>query len=120
MTGRDPFSVTLRPSEGELTAAVLAAARLLGWRTAHFRPARTAHGWRTPVQGDGAGFPDLLLAHPRQARLLFRELKAGSPLRPEQAVWAEALEACGCDWGIWRPDDWTSGAVEAALRGLAS
>jgi hypothetical protein len=45
-------------SEAAFTDAVIELARLGGWRVAHFRPARTASGWRTPVQGDGAGFPD--------------------------------------------------------------
>jgi hypothetical protein len=30
---------------------VIELAKLRGWRTAHFRPARTAHGWRTAVLG---------------------------------------------------------------------
>jgi hypothetical protein len=48
-------------TEAEFLAQVLQLAKLCGWLTAHFRPAKTAHGWRTAVQGDGAGWPDLVL-----------------------------------------------------------
>jgi hypothetical protein len=47
---------------GEGASAVIDLPHLLGWRAAHFRPARTATGWRTPVAADGAGFPDLVPA----------------------------------------------------------
>ena len=51
---------------------VIAYAREHGWMVAHFRPARTAKGWRTPMQGD-PGFPDLVLA--RDGKVLLIELK---------------------------------------------
>jgi hypothetical protein len=50
-----------------------------GWRAAHFRPARTAKGWRTPVAADGAGFPDLVLV--RRTRIVAAELKSGRVTR---------------------------------------
>ena len=103
-------------TERELTAAVIEAARLLGWKVAHFRPGRTTRGWRTPVEGDGTGFPDLVLA--RQGQLLFAELKAkGGRLRPEQAAWIEVLGRTGAAGvHVWRPEDWESGAVVGVLR----
>ena len=101
-------------SEAELQAAVIECARLLRWRVAHFRPARTARGWRTPVAADGAGFPDLVLV---RERVLYRELKADEgKLRREQAEWVSALAAAGCDAEVWRPEDWLSGRVEKTLR----
>ena len=57
-------------SERELQDAVIQLARLLGWRVAHFRPAMTTRGWRTPVSADGAGFPDLGGGHPKERGLL--------------------------------------------------
>lgn len=92
-------------SELEFQAAVIEAARLLGWRVAHFRPARTRRGWRTPVQGDGRGFPDLVAVHPGRGAPLVRELKAGgrAKLSREQAAWLADFEACGVDAGVWRP-----------------
>ena len=59
--------------EDDWQRQVVDLARLRGWRVAHFRPARTERGWRTPVEADGAGFPDLLLV--RGAQLLAVELK---------------------------------------------
>jgi VRR-NUC domain len=100
-------------SERDFQAAVVEAARLLGWRVAHFRPARTAQGWRTPVQADGAGFPDLIAV--RGPRLIAAELKSErGKLRPEQAQWLEAFQAAGAEARIWRPDDWA--AIEERLR----
>lgn len=80
-------------------------ARLLGYRTAHFRPAQTAHGWRTPMTGD-AGWPDLVIAG--RGRLIFAELKAEKgQAAPEQLRWLEALNAVpGVLAVVWRPSDW--------------
>jgi hypothetical protein len=75
--------------ERELQATIVDACRVLGYRVAHFRPARTAHGWRTPMTGD-IGFPDLVCARP--GRMLALELKAaGRRLGPGQAGWLDAL-----------------------------
>jgi hypothetical protein len=91
-------------SERDFTAQVIELARLLGWRTAHFRPAWTGRGWRTPVQGDGAGFPDLILA--RGDRLIAVELKAGrGKPTPEQLAWLHALAEAGVTTAVWRPAD---------------
>ena len=79
--------MALSPTEEQ----VLEAATLFGWRTAHFRPLLTKHGWRTPVSGDGAGFPDFVLA--RDGLLVFVECKGESnPLEPEQVKWQVVLE----------------------------
>jgi hypothetical protein len=97
--------------ERDWQQTVVEAARALGWRVAHFRPARTAHGWRTPVAADAAGFPDLVLV--RSPRVLFVELKTErGRLRGEQEAWLEALGGCaGVEAFVWRPDDWDA-AVE--------
>jgi hypothetical protein len=77
-------------TEDELQSAIIKAARLRGWMVAHFRPAKTEKGWRTPVQGD-AGFPDLVLA--RNGRVYFLELKRlGKTATPAQAAWIEAIQ----------------------------
>jgi hypothetical protein len=49
------------PTEREFQDAVADVARLAGWRVVHFRPARTAEGWRTPGSYDAHGWPDLTL-----------------------------------------------------------
>jgi hypothetical protein len=106
-------------SERDLQVAVLEAARLFGWRVALFRPARAARGWRTPVEGDGAGFPDLLLL--RGERLLVRELKAGKGrLGREQLAWLEAFRSAGVDAGVWREDGWDQVECRAARREAVS
>lgn len=84
--------------ERDYQATILDAAKLTGWRTAHFRPARTVHGWRTAVGGDGAGFPDLVLVHPA-GHVWFVELKRDDnrTLRPDQDGWRRDLVAAGAD-----------------------
>ena len=99
-------------SEANLQAAIVDLARLLRWRVAHFRPAQNGRGdWRTAVSADGAGFPDLVLA--RNGVVIFAELKSQKGrISPTQEAWLAALPHSL----VWRPADWFSGAVEAALR----
>lgn len=105
MTRQLPRELT----EAEWTTRVIEIAQLNGWRVAHFRPAQTAKGWRTPMQGH-IGFPDLVLA--RGGDVLLAELKTDKgTLRPEQKQWLDQL---GPDHGyVWRPRD--SDAVVARL-----
>lgn len=101
-----PLGVLLPgPSEAEFTSQVLQLARLRGWRTLHLRPARTAHGWRTAVQGDGAGWPDLVLV--RGGRLVVAELKVGrGRLSPSQTDWLDAFRLVpGVEVHVWYPRD---------------
>lgn len=98
--------------EVELQTAVIDLARICGWRCAHFRPAKTAHGWRTPVQADGAGFPDLVLTRPPE--LLIAELKAEKGrLSDAQKHWLQEFDLCDIEWYIWKPSDWDD--IEARL-----
>jgi hypothetical protein len=100
-------------SELELQNAVIDLARVLGYRVAHFRAARTADGWRTPVAADGAGFPDLVLV---KRRVIFAELKsAAGKLRAEQSEWRISLQAAGAEYRLWNPDSWVSGEIEDCL-----
>jgi hypothetical protein len=102
-----------RLTEAQFLRQVLALAKLHGWRRAHFRPARTATGWTTAVQGDGKGFPDLLLL--RGTSMLVAELKI-PPNEPttEQLAWLENFRAAGIPGYIWTPADWP--AIEHVLR----
>jgi len=103
-------------SEGDLLKCVLDLAKVFGWKTAHFRPARTQHGWRTPVAGDGKGFVDLVLVRP--GRYLFIELKSEKgKLSAEQENWLGWLRAAvGSDSvRVLRPSDWLNGEVEKLL-----
>jgi hypothetical protein len=92
-------------TESDFLGWVLDWAERRGWRRAHFRPARTAAGWRTPVMADGAGFPDLCLVRP--PRVIFAELKSDKgALGRHQTGWRTDLEACpGVEFWVWRPAD---------------
>lgn len=105
-------------TERELQTAVIECAQLLGWHVAHFRPAQTANGWRTPVEANAAGFPDLTLI---RDRILFAELKSDrGVLSVAQEVWIDAIDRAGVEAHVWRPDDWTSGRIETHLRRRAA
>jgi len=91
-------------TERDFTAQVIQYAKLRGWVVAHFRPALTDKGWRTPVQGD-AGFPDLVLA--RRGHIIFMELKSEKgKLSREQESWLDALEGPGVVVDVFKPSDW--------------
>jgi hypothetical protein len=74
-------------------------APVFGWRSLHLRPARIkddhapdGFSWRTAVQGDGAGWPDLVLCKP--PRLIFAELKReGEEPTADQIAWLDAFAA---------------------------
>ena len=101
-----------RQTEASFTRMVLDLAKLHGWRRAHFRAAMTKKGWRTPVQGDGSGFPDLILV--KGCWLIAAELKVGNnEPRPEQTAWLEAFALTGAFTYVWYPDDWSD--IEAIL-----
>ena len=108
-------------SEQQLMACVVGTkskpglARVMGWRIAHFRPAMTSRGMRTPVSADGAGFPDLLMV--RGLRLLVVELKAeAGRVAPEQSAWLSAFLRAGVETWLWRPEHWHDGTIERVLR----
>jgi hypothetical protein len=103
------------PTEADFTRQVLALARLCRWRAAHFRPGLTrSGGWATAVQGDGAGFPDLILVKP--GRVVVAELKVGrNRPTPGQRAWLQAFESAGVPAYVWRPEDWPE--VERVLGG---
>jgi hypothetical protein len=104
-------------SEADWTAYVIDLAHRYGWLVAHFRPARTATGWRTPVQADGAGFPDLVLVNPWQRQLVFAELKArnGHPSRAQLNWLANLADVENVGVYVWRPDQ--AADVERVLKG---
>ncbi len=103
-----------RLSEHELQRGLLDLARLYGWRVFHVRPARTGHGWRTPVEADGAGFPDLVLV---RDRVVFAELKSATGrVRPAQAEWLAALAGAGAECHVWRPADLEDAAAVLGAR----
>lgn len=105
MTRLTPQERLLRATtEAEFLAQVLDLAHVLGYRVAHFRPALTGRGWRTPVQGDGAGFPDLILVG--RGRVIAAELKRETAkATDEQLAWLTAFTEAGIATYVWRPRD---------------
>ncbi len=94
-------------TEEQLQLTVLGCARFLGWRFYHTYDARRSQ----------AGFPDLVLVHPGQRRVVFAELKrAKGKVRPAQTAWLADLQAAGQEAYLWRPDDWHFGRIEEILR----
>lgn len=92
--------MTQAESESDWTTWVIDTARWHGWRAFHARAARTATGWRTPMQGD-PGFPDVCLA--RRGTVIFAELKTQrGRVAPDQRAWLDAL---GERAEVWRPAD---------------
>lgn len=82
---------------------ILNLAHACGYRAVHFRPALTAHGYRTPYSGDGTGMPDwTLIGH---GRVIFLECKTGSGrLSPDQKEWFRWMEANGVEAREVRPE----------------
>jgi hypothetical protein len=103
-------------SENDLLKCVLSLAKLYGWRSFHARPAMTAKGYRTPVQGDGKGFPDLVLCKPGRP-VLFVELKSDNgEVSLAQHEWLDELDkSSGADSHVWRPAYWHSGKILRVL-----
>jgi hypothetical protein len=92
--------------EKSFQGAVVDLAVMLGWRHFAVRDSR----------GCPAGWPDLVLV---RDRLIFRELKTSTGrLTDQQESWGRSLTGAGCDWAVWRPDDWAT--IEATLRGQLS
>ena len=117
--------------EKAFTAQVIKLGQWLGWRTFHARPAINQRGkWLTAVQGDGAGFPDLVMAHDKQGRLIFAELKTETGrVSDKQNEWLDDLVAvqdyvdsyCPSAYKavyvcVWRPSQIDE--IEMILRGL--
>jgi VRR-NUC domain len=97
-----------RETEAGFLSAVIEAAQAYGWWVHHQRPAMTAKGWRSAIQGQ-MGFPDLVLVRP--PRLIFAELKTDTgKLTEEQEIWLDKIGSCvGHDWVevvVWRPKNW--------------
>jgi len=102
-------------SEAELQKSIIAFARAQGWLVAHFRPGKTTRGnWITPVSGDGAGFPDLVLV---RDTVIYAELKSQlGQLTAVQSIWMSTLKHSRQRTFIWRPMDWLNGSIHTVLQ----
>jgi len=105
----------IKTSEKEFQSQIIDLAHRLGWYIVHFRPAMTKDGWRTPVQGDGAGFFDCIMFKP--PRIIFAELKSEKGKLTKgfftkrrytmgEEDWLEVLQRCqAVETYVWRPTD---------------
>ena len=92
--------------EVQLQNHIIQMATALGWDYFHVHDSR-----RSP-----AGFPDLVLVHPRKRICLVRELKTErGRFRPKQEQWLQDLRVAGIDAGVWRPGDVVSQRVQREL-----
>lgn len=109
-----------KPTEKDFTRTVIKLAQAFGFRVAHFRPGRVVRRgvekYETPVAGDGKGFPDLLLVHPKRRLCIVAELKMpGGKFSPEQVQWLQDFAYVGVLAYRWGPADMDE--IEAVLRG---
>jgi hypothetical protein len=102
---------SLKISHEALCVAITELAHLYGYKVARFRPALTNKGWRTPVAGDGAGWPDMTIAKKDAdgiTKIIILEVKCGKDKpKPAQEAWLELLsKAPGVVVRVVRPEDW--------------
>lgn len=93
-------------TERQLQDAILAYARILGWRC--------QHAWLSV--NSGSGYPDLTLV--RNGRLVFAEIKGPrGRVSAEQTYWLAELALCpGVEAHLWTPQEWHDGTIERILR----
>ena len=83
-------------SEAELQDSLAAELQLRGWRIAHFRAGRTQRGrWSTPLQYNGAGFPDIIGVHPTGGVLAVECKSTRGRLSTAQGDWISAFRDAG-------------------------
>ncbi len=85
----------LQMSEAEWQDACHLDRRLYHWRIAHFRPAKTEKGWRTPMTGD-VGFPDLVIARWGTTSWPSSSATTPSPHRASVTGWSPWARTAAC------------------------
>ncbi|MGD9890978.1 MAG: VRR-NUC domain-containing protein [Dehalococcoidia bacterium] len=91
-------------SEAQLYEAVSTFAGMEGWVVWHDQDSRR----------NTAGFPDLLLL---RERTVWIELKRqDGRVSPYQQAFHDALRRAGQEVHVFRPSDWSSGAIERVLQ----
>ena len=106
-------------SEAQLQRMVIEEAKRLGWGKPISRddmPANYCLIYHTHDSRKSAwGFPDLVLCHVGQLRVLYVEVKReGEKPDPFQLAWHESLLACGQESYVWFPHDYE--AILEVLR----
>lgn len=92
-------------TEAQLQSMVVDTAKWAGYLHYHTHDSRRSK----------PGFPDLVLVHRTNGRLIFVELKSEKGrIRPEQQVWLETL-GIHHEAYLWRPRHWTDGTIRRVL-----
>jgi hypothetical protein len=101
-----------KESESDFQTWVIKTLKDNGWRVAHFRGVKIQRRngsvyYQTPVQADGAGWPDIVAVHEQADYLLAIELKTKSgTLSPDQEKWLLLLaKVKGVRTLVARPED---------------
>lgn len=99
--------LALQMRERQLQQTVEQLATLLGWRLYHTYDSRRSN----------PGFPDLVMVHREQQRVVYAELKSTKGrVTNAQREWLDDLQAAGQEAFIWRPSDWLDGTIHATLK----
>ena len=107
--GHVPFTRQMARDMSETTLQnhILGEARDLGWSLRY-------HTYDS--RKSAKGFPDLVLVHERQRRVIFSELKKETGRQStEQEDWERGLLAVGQEFYLWRPTDWLNRTVTRIL-----
>ncbi len=100
-------------TEAQFLKQVVALAQTFGFKVAHFQTAHIqrkdgSHYYATPIQADGEGFPDLVLAK-RGHPIYFLELKGAKGRTTQaQADWLYLLDRGSSPAMVIKPSDWDS------------
>jgi len=101
-------------SEAQLVDSIIELAQTLGYHICHFRPALTAKGYRTAIQGT-VGFPDLVIVG--FGKVFAWECKnEKGKLTAEQQEWLREFLKAGASVGVIRPHDWLNDSVLEQLK----
>lgn len=112
--GEPPFTPQMARdmTEAALQTNVLSLATVtLDWLGYHTHDSRRSQ----------PGFPDLVLVHAKQQRLIFAELKKETGRQTEaQKTWEGHLRVIRSvvplEFYLWRPSDWLSGRIGSILQ----
>ena len=108
-------------TEEQFQQQVIDLAHLCGWKVAHFRSIRIQRKdgsvyYATPVQADGARFPDLIMGKEGRRNIAAEvKIQTGRVAKGKfdkkgrwvmgQDEWLELLGQGGADSYLWRPSD---------------
>jgi hypothetical protein len=105
--------------ESEWQQQIIDLMHTYGWRVGHFRNVRVQRAdgtvyHCTPVQADGAGFPDLVALRDEREIVVEAKMPGNKPT-DTQEEWLDAFRNAGAEVYIWFPKDWEE-AVKVLQR----